>query len=156
MRRRFTTTRLIVKALHRELSDPERGAAMRASVNVTSGVALWRTRAARSRSEFVIFPLRIVNKTVARGAARPGCEPFALGRAKHPPPQCLMCRKTSDGWVCGRQYWIGKWSWLPPEAQAAVNLRSLNERLLVAMPGPLPPGSENSECGTSDPPPLFP
>ena len=64
MRRRSETTGLIVKGSRvlqetvGVLSDPERGAAIRASGNATRRVVLWRMRAASSRSEFVIVPLR--------------------------------------------------------------------------------------------------
>ena len=69
MRRSSATTRFIFKALcglHKTvgwLSDPERGAAMRAAGTAARRVALWRTRVVRSRSEFVKVPLRFVCET---------------------------------------------------------------------------------------------
>ena len=62
MQRRSATNGIIFEALHvlqetvGVLSDPERGAVMHASVTASSRVALWRTRVASSRSEFVIVP----------------------------------------------------------------------------------------------------
>ena len=56
MWRRSTTTRLIVEASHMihemvvVLSDPEGSAVIRAAGNSYSRVALWRIRAASSRS----------------------------------------------------------------------------------------------------------
>ena len=45
------------------LTDPECGAAMCAVETATRRVALWRTRAESSRSDFVIVPLRFLDKT---------------------------------------------------------------------------------------------
>ena len=67
MRRRSATTRLILKASRviydtvGVLSDPERGAFMHSSGTASRRVALWITRAASYRSEFVIVPLIFVN-----------------------------------------------------------------------------------------------
>ena len=68
MWRRSTTTGLIVEASHMlqetvgVLSDPERGVDMHASRTDTRRVTSWRTRAERSRSEFVIATFRFVDK----------------------------------------------------------------------------------------------
>ena len=62
MRRRSATNGLIFEALRvlqetvGVLSNPERGAAMHASVTASRRVASWRTIVASSRSEFVIVP----------------------------------------------------------------------------------------------------
>ena len=69
MRRTSATTGLIVKAsfvleeIVGVLSGPERGMSMRDSGTFSRRVSSWRTRVEISRSEFAIFPLRLVNKT---------------------------------------------------------------------------------------------
>ena len=69
MWRRSSTTRLIVEVLRilhvvvGVLSDPEHDTLMCAAGNNTRRVALWRRRAASSRSEFVIFNYGLVADT---------------------------------------------------------------------------------------------
>ena len=68
MQRRSATPGLIFEALRvlhdtvGVLSDPERGAAMRAAGTAARRVALWRMRAVSSRSEFKTVSLRFVGK----------------------------------------------------------------------------------------------
>ena len=67
MRRRSATTGLMADASQAlqetvgVLSNPEKGAAIVASGHISRWVALWRTRVARSRSEFFRFSSRYLS-----------------------------------------------------------------------------------------------
>ena len=69
MQRRPAATGMIVETFHvlhdtvGVFSDPECDAAMCNVGTATRRVALWRTRAESSRSDFVIVPLRFLDKT---------------------------------------------------------------------------------------------
>ena len=69
MRRGSTSTRLIVEPsrvlqeMVGALSNPEHDAAMRASRTASKRVASWRTRAARSRLDFVMVTLIFFDNT---------------------------------------------------------------------------------------------
>ena len=69
MRRRSATTGLIMEASRMlqeklgVLSEPECGAAMQALGDPSRRVASYKTRAARSRSDLVIVPWRLVKDT---------------------------------------------------------------------------------------------
>ena len=69
IQRRYATTNLIIKALRMlqytvgVLSEPERGADMRAFGDASRRVASCRTREAISRSELVIVPCGLVDET---------------------------------------------------------------------------------------------